>query len=839
MPRPLLKPESPVAFMKRWWRKQTPYRQDRYAVLWPLITVALFLGAMIAAFAYLRTEEMGREQEAIKRDVEYAHQKLRLKLLEHQEELMRLARDVVSGDMGLVQFRTRAATQTKAHSDLKALYWVDQGSRVLSMYDKDGSEGQFAKRSGEPLRKGVTEAGFMLAKDLMQPIYKVTQAASGETFLHDGQAVLQLHWPMVTEHGQFAGVLLAEYWIDQLLQFGVPPEIYNRYAIALLDAQGNVLAGKTRLTSTAWPQMLPEEWGRHSRYEIPVSPIGGHLVLSAQAWRTSQDLIGNSLFWLVVALSSLTAWMLLASWRHMRRRSQAQQALMSETHFRRAMENSMVTGMRAMDMQGRIIYVNPAFCQMTGWNEAELLGMQAPFPYWPDDERETLLKRMQDEMSGETTAGGIQVRVKRRSGEMFDARLYVSPLLDGKGVQTGWMTSMTDITEPTRIREQLQASHERFVIVMDALDAAVSVAPLGQTQLLYSNRAYRQWFGNETNGHLQLLAQASKTKLTSTTDSDDDVDTLAGLPTESLTSALAERTEVFVPAGQRWLEVRSRYLTWVDGRIVQMMIATDITTQRQAEIQAAQQAERAQTAGRLITMGEMASSVAHELNQPLTAISNYSNGIISRIKNKQIDEADLLKALEKTAHQAHRAGQIIQRIRSFVKRSEPNRTPSDVPSMVSEALELAEIELRRYNVHLSHYVAARLPKLLVDPILIEQVLINLMKNAAEAIHDAQRPPGKRLVELRVAPKTVDGEDVVMFSVSDTGKGLAPQMIDKVYEAFFSTKSEGMGMGLNLCRSIIESHQGRIEAENLYNGGEVAGCIFRFWIPVSTSPNNTA
>ena len=197
-----------------------------------------------------------------------------------------------------------------------------------------------------------------------------------------------------------------------------------------------------------------------------------------------------------------------------------------------------------------------------------------------------------------------------------------------------------------------------------------------------------------------------------------------------------------MPELGKWLEVRSRYLNWVDGRLAQMVIATDITPRRHAEEQAAAQAERAQSASRLITMGEMASSVAHELNQPLTAINNYCNGMVSRIKGQQISEEDLLAALEKTARQAQRAGQIIQRIRSFVKRSEPNRTlVRRAATMVSEAVELADIELRRRNVRLSHYVAARLPQLMVDPILIEQVLVNLLKNAAESIDHAQRPAG--------------------------------------------------------------------------------------------------
>jgi hypothetical protein len=397
------------------------------------------------------------------------------------------------------------------------------------------------------------------------------------------------------------------------------------------------------------------------------------------------------------------------------------------------------------------------------------------------------------------------------------------------------MTSMTDITEPNRIREQLAGSQERFTIVLEALDASVSVAPLGSKELLFANKLYRLWFGQDTEGHLRLVQQAGASQNTDKTVMDD-VDEMAGLPTESITVSRSENSEIFIDALGKWLEVRSRYINWADGRLAQMVIASDITPRRQAEELAAQQAERAQTASRLITMGEMASSVAHELNQPLTAISNYCSGMITRIQSKQVNEADLLSALDKTARQAQRAGQIILRIRSFVKRSEPNRTLSDVSAMVSEALELAEIEMRRRQVRLTHHIAARLPQLLVDPILIEQVLINLMKNAAESIDNANRPPDQRQVELRIVPKLIDKLSVVEFSVTDTGQGLPPEAIERVYEAFFSTKAEGMGIGLNLCRSIIESHQGRIAAENLYNAAEVSGCRFSFWIPVEATLN---
>jgi len=310
------------------------------------------------------------------------------------------------------------------------------------------------------------------------------------------------------------------------------------------------------------------------------------------------------------------------------------------------------------------------------------------------------------------------------------------------------------------------------------------------------------------------------------------VDDFSGMPGVTLTQAKSENSEIYLPNLNKWLEVRSRYLNWVDGRLAQMVISTDITSRRHAEEQAALQAERAQSASRLITMGEMASSVAHELNQPLTAISNYCNGMVTRIQGKQITEEELLKALEKTSHQAQRAGQIIQRIRSFIRRSESNRVLTLIAPMVSEAVELAELEMRRRQVRLSLYVSDRISKILVDPILIEQVLINLLKNAAEAIDHAKRPIDDRHVELQIVPKVIEDQQVVAFSVTDNGNGMTEEVMHRVFEAFYTTKKEGMGIGLNLCRSIIESHQGRMQAENIYNGNMIVGCRFSFWLPAN-------
>ena len=407
-------------------------------------------------------------------------------------------------------------------------------------------------------------------------------------------------------------------------------------------------------------------------FELPVAPAENGLVLRGQGYRTSIGLIGNGLFWMVMLLSALTVWMLLGTWRHMQRRLQMQATLVSETNFRRAMENSMLTGMRVLDLEGRISYVNPAFCVMTGFSETDLIGQMPPFPYWPIERREENARLLEQELQGRSPAGGVEVRIMRRDGSLFDARMYVSPLIDPKGQQTGWMTSMTNITEAKRIRDQLTASHERFTTVLEGLDAAVSVLSVQQGELLFANRSYRLWFGAESKGHAQLSGGDSS--LLAQADGDDAVDGLGGLPTQELTAAGSDSREVFVEALSKWFDVRARYLQWTDGRLAQMLIATDITERRSAEAVAASQAEKAQVTSRLVTMGEMASSVAHELNQPLTAITNYCNGMVTRVENDAIDKGDLIAALQKTARQAERAGQIIHRIR-FVREAERAAAP--------------------------------------------------------------------------------------------------------------------------------------------------------------------
>jgi len=808
----------------RWWKRQSPTRQDHLATIAPLVSVLLFLAAITATFWYLRHEESVREAEAVKRDTEITAQQLRLRLEGNQDLLLRIARDLVSRDLTPEDFETQALVLGSERPELTELLWLGaEGERVAgwsaTAYHFEGHAG------GSALAAGIVDIAadtpvaqaFAATRESRQPQYSPAFADVA------GSPVVQVHVP-VMRRGRFAGALVGQYSIEVLLRSVVPPEIVQRHAISVLDVHtGRELVNTLSVNPGDTPRPAPVT------HAIPLVPVGEHLWLRGQGWRASVGVVGGTLFWMVILLSAMTVWMLFGSWRHIQRRTQIQDALVAETNFRRAMENSMLTGMRAMDLDGRITYVNPAFCAMTGFAEAELVGRLPPYPHWPPDRIEESARLLRQELQGRSPAGGIEVKVQRRDGTQFDARMYVSPLVDAHGAQTGWMTSMTNITEAKRIRDQLSAAHERFTTVLEGLDAAVSVLSVQQSELLFANRSYRMWFGADARGHAQLAGQQFRRPEPRV---DDSVDSLVGMPTQELTDAGGDPLEVYVEPLGKWFDVRARYLQWTDGRLAQMLIATDVTGRHQAEELARQQALKAEVTSRLVTMGEMASSVAHELNQPLTAITNYCNGMVSRVKAGSIDNDDLVAALEKTAHQARRAGQIIHRIRAFVKRSEPQRQRAQAAQIVDNAVELASIELRRRRVQIQTYVAQHLPPLMVDPILIEQVLLNLLKNAAEAIDNAQLPATRRRIELRVVPRhTAEDGAAIEFSVRDEGPGMKPEVLARMYEAFYSTKSDGLGIGLGLCRSIVESHRGRLRAQNLYNGETVTGCSFSFTLPL--------
>lgn len=845
----------------------------------PLISIIVFIVVMGLILWTLTRREQIQQEDTLYRNVAWAQQQIRLSLTDTQEQAAALARDIATGHSSADALRQPSEEMLAGHPEILQLSWLDNSGTqkwaadmspapmaLPTASDASGNanasaragtsgkagtagaaSGTTAKRpAGTPAdaaaRTSMTHAEPRLKHPVSISLDTAAQAALADArasrrptysslFYDDfGNGYMTLQTPILANR-TYLGTVSTVFSIDGILRRELPAELSSKFKISILNDQGRELS-----SSSTRPKLARDVF-----LDLPLDPPGNGLSVRVYAYsQHGASLLNNRLLWLVGGLSCFVLWSLWNVWTHTRQRFTTQQQLFDEASFRRAMENSVLVGMRVLDLQGRITYVNPAFCRMTGWDESDLIDTVPPYAYWPAESFTEMRRQIDMTLRGKAPSSGFEMRVRRKEGSTFHARMYVSPLIDSSGRQTGWMSSMTDISEPRRVREELSAAHERFTTVLESLDAAVSVLAADGTQLLYANRYYRHVFGLRPDGHLELAdttVALSDDDGSVTSDSIDMIDTYAGMPSTNLTETSSDAQEVYVKSVGRWFDVRRQYIQWVDGHLAQMQIASDITTRKEAQDLARQQDEKLQFASRLTTMGEMASSLAHELNQPLAAISNYCSGAAALVRGGKASPETLLSALDKTAQQAKRAGMIIKRIREFVKRSEPKRRNARVGDIVADAIGLAEIETRKRGIRIVTEMRGRLPTISVDTVLIEQVLVNLLKNAAEAMADMPAGGKRRMAPSEQTIHLIVGDDGEMVSVSvvDRGPGVDEASAERLFEPFYSTKADGMGMGLNICRSIIESHRGRLWVENNFagDGTTVVGCTFHFTLPIAT------
>jgi C4-dicarboxylate-specific signal transduction histidine kinase len=276
----------------------------------------------------------------------------------------------------------------------------------------------------------------------------------------------------------------------------------------------------------------------------------------------------------------------------------------------------------------------------------------------------------------------------------------------------------------------------------------------------------------------------------------------------------------------RWVRASGRALRDSDQRLVVLIVCEDATERKEAEDAVRRhQAELAHVA-RVSVMGEMAAGLAHELNQPLAAIVNFTRGCVRRLRLGDTANAEILDALEQASAQALRAGGIIRRIRDFIRKEESTLSQVDLNDLVRNVTQLAELEGRLQGVHIHLALAPSIPKVYVDSIQIEQVILNLMRNGFDAM-DGPASTEKTLVIQTTAPDDTQ----VDVAISDTGTGLTSEALAHIFEPFFSTKRSGLGLGLSISRSIIEAHGGRLSVESSLGSGST----FRFSLATETRP----
>jgi C4-dicarboxylate-specific signal transduction histidine kinase len=247
-----------------------------------------------------------------------------------------------------------------------------------------------------------------------------------------------------------------------------------------------------------------------------------------------------------------------------------------------------------------------------------------------------------------------------------------------------------------------------------------------------------------------------------------------------------------------------------------------VTERRRTEAQLRLQQESHSRLARLGSMGELAAAVAHELNQPLMAAGTYARLVNEAISAAPVDVVTVAETAKKAVAQVERAAEVVRHLRALVRLDRSNRAPCRVERIAEETIELCQPDLDRMRVTARATIAADLPRVTVDLLQIEQVLINLLRNAIEAIGESRTPRGAILIEA----KNLDA-DYIEVRVVDTGPGFPPQLLESAFLPLSSSKAEGLGIGLPLCRSIVEAHGGKLWLDDSSPGGAV-----HFTLPIA-------
>lgn len=506
-----------------------------------------------------------------------------------------------------------------------------------------------------------------------------------------GLEVMEMCLPII-EQGTSLGFTLLTYGLQEVLATTLGETYGRRNEVSFIEPDG------TRL---AVHGTLPRAKRLFTATQLIDLP-GTTLMLRMDGRRAAPDLFPNILPALVTAMSIALVSVLVLLVKDSRRRLKAERDLADALAFRKAMEDSLVTGLRARDLKGRITYVNPAFCQMVGFDADQLLGQSAPMPYWPPEMVGEYQQRQAVRLAGNAPPReGFESVFVRKDGSRFPVLIFEAPLINVLGEQTGWMSAFLDISEQRRIEEFSRSTQERL-----------------------------------------------------------------------------------------------------------------------------------QATARLATVGEMASLLSHELNQPLAAISSYATGSLNLLKRSDHGDAahrlsDLQMAFERISEQAGRAGKVINSVHDFVRRRDQDKEVVSPQALINAVMPLVLLQAQKLHVRVETKLGERLSPILCDRTMVEQVLLNLARNGMQAMDHPDCRTRLLSLQIKRAPSS-ESHGWVEFSVIDLGLGISPEIAKQLFTPFFTTKAEGMGLGLSLCRTVVEQHGGHLEFE----AHEPSGTLFRFTLPTA-------
>ncbi|MFN7152570.1 MAG: two-component system sensor histidine kinase NtrB [Acidovorax sp.] len=655
---------------------------------WSLWTaLVLLVVSMLGTMVWLAGRyEASQVQTRLERDTADAVSDIRVALNRNLQSLQALH----AGDPGQLAWDIEAAELLRQNRELVRLEWREPTMRLRTHAQSPYRPVAWDARLRES-HQSDSAIACANARRLSSPSYSSSYFQPHGDGL--GSEMMELCLPL-TAGGRNTGFLVATYSLQDVLINLVAHNLTRSQEASFTEPDG------TRLAVLGAARRGSRMFTAQHLLDLP----GSTLVLRMDTWHTAPSVFPNVLTALVTTMSIALVTVMVVLVRDNRRRLRAERDLADALAFRKAMEDSLVTGLRARDLEGRITYVNPAFCAMVGFGAQELLGQSVSAPYWPPELVDEYRQRQEIRLAGHHVPPreGFESVFMRKDGTRFPVLIIEAPLINAQGQHTGWMSAFLDISEQRRVEEISRASQERL-----------------------------------------------------------------------------------------------------------------------------------QATARLATVGEMASLLSHELNQPLAAISSYATGSINLLETSAPATAadaeqlqDVRMAMQQIARQAERAGKVIKSVHDFVRRRDQAREAVHAQQLLDAILPLVILQARKLGVRVNTTVEPGLPATLCDRTMVEQVLLNLARNAMQAMDD----PGirTRVLDIRVRSKASNQHSGWMeFAVTDIGTGIAPDVAEKLFTPFFTTRAEGMGLGLSMCRTVIEQHGGFLG----FAPHEPRGTVFTFTLPL--------
>jgi len=441
-----------------------------------------------------------------------------------------------------------------------------------------------------------------------------------------------------------------------------------------------------------------------------------------------------------------------------------------------------------------ILYVNPAFTRITGYSAAEAIGRSPRILQGPKTDRQ-VLKNVRQALTSGTPFFGEAINY-RKDGSEFCIQWQLSPICDSFGKTTHWVAIQRDVTEQRRAEQEHHESQANWQSVVETAPDFLLILERNGT-IRFINRTLPHLTQKDVVG-ANLFAFIEP----------DFHDSLQQAIKSVYQTRQHTECELLVREGQgapAWFHARLGPL-WkqhdIDGVVC---IATDVTKRKETEDFAREQQAELARVLRIGTIGEMAASLAHELNQPLSIISNYAHGGVRALKKKTLSVDQQIETFEHIGDQAIAAAKVVSRWKQFTAKAKPQRSTVDLNELLLEIVEFIKPYAAKQQVTISLCLAEALPLTSADRIQIQQVVINLLHNAFEAMHDMQPALRQVVVETSV----VSGQPLV--SIIDHGPGMSKAETKQAFESYLTTKPEGLGMGLSISKTIIELHEGRLWA----------------------------